>query len=371
MAQISKGDTFVDGQQVTGARLNQLVDASTLLVGAITDQPSITANTLQSTDSTIVNDAGVLKEATIGDFLNSNLPMTTSAVSAGASSDLTVTPNDASIVSGVSYSSGDGLTVTVNSTAHGLSAGQVILVTLAGTGYNGTFQVATTATNSFTYVMPTAATAGSGTLSYTKKGTVRTVGNQAVTGSVFVAGRSNLTDVVATGTSTFTGTANFTGTLQVNGSTGYVLYEVSEETMTPWTAPSVGLHGSVWLSSAFTKPSDEIWYFDVVGTWASFSTAIGEFAFRYQSQALQSGQYIALYRTDWYNGGTGFNQAKTFHSSWFAGLGTTFTNDKIAVDAYAYANSQLVLFATTLGGNAIITGTVAPSRLRIYKYKTA
>jgi len=92
MAQISKGDTFVDGQQVTGARLNQLVDSSVLLVGAITDQPSITANTLQSTDTTIVNDGGVLKEATIGDFLNSNLPITTSSITGGAGVDIAVTP---------------------------------------------------------------------------------------------------------------------------------------------------------------------------------------------------------------------------------------------------------------------------------------
>lgn len=92
MAQISKGDTFVDGQQVTGARLNQLVDSSMLLVGAIADQPSITANTLEATDSTIVNDAGTLKEATIGDILNSNLPISTSSITGGAGVDITVTP---------------------------------------------------------------------------------------------------------------------------------------------------------------------------------------------------------------------------------------------------------------------------------------
>lgn len=92
MAQISKGDTFTNGEQVTGARLNQLVDSSTLLVGAITDQPSITANTLESTDSTIVNDSGVLKEATIGDILNSNLSITTSSITGGAGVDIIVTP---------------------------------------------------------------------------------------------------------------------------------------------------------------------------------------------------------------------------------------------------------------------------------------
>lgn len=92
MAQISKGDTFTNGEQVTGARLNQLVDSSTLLVGAITEQPNITANSLEATDSTIVNDSGVLKEATIGDILNSNLPITTSSITGGAGVDITVTP---------------------------------------------------------------------------------------------------------------------------------------------------------------------------------------------------------------------------------------------------------------------------------------
>jgi len=92
MAQISKGDTFTNGEQVTGARLNQLVDSSVLLVGAITDQPNITANTLEATDTTIVNDAGTLKEATIGDILNSNLAVTTSSITGGAGVDIIVTP---------------------------------------------------------------------------------------------------------------------------------------------------------------------------------------------------------------------------------------------------------------------------------------
>ena len=92
MAQISKGDTFTDGQQVTGSRLNQLIDSATILVNVITDQTSITPNTLQATDSTIVNDAGVLREATVGDFLNSNLPISTSSITGGAGVDIVLTP---------------------------------------------------------------------------------------------------------------------------------------------------------------------------------------------------------------------------------------------------------------------------------------
>lgn len=92
MAQISKGDTFTNGEQVTGARLNQLVDSSTLLVGAISEQASMTANTLESTDSILVNDSGSLKKATVGDVLNSNLGITTSSITGGSGVDITVTP---------------------------------------------------------------------------------------------------------------------------------------------------------------------------------------------------------------------------------------------------------------------------------------
>jgi hypothetical protein len=137
MAQISKGDTFTDGQQVTGSRLNQLVDSSTLLVGAITDQPSITANTLEATDTTIVNDAGVLKEATIGDFLNSNLPITTSSINGVTGADIAVTPAAGqkfdvagafeanSINSTGAVTAGGNLTVTGTSTLTGGIAGNL------------------------------------------------------------------------------------------------------------------------------------------------------------------------------------------------------------------------------------------------------
>ncbi len=119
MAQISKGDTFVDGQQVTGARLNQLVDSSTLLVGAITDQPSITPNTLEATDSTIVNDAGTLKEATIGDFLNSNLPITTSSITGGSGADIVITPSAGQKVDVAGNVEVNDIVVTGSSTTNG------------------------------------------------------------------------------------------------------------------------------------------------------------------------------------------------------------------------------------------------------------
>ena len=214
MAQFSKGDTFTDGQQVTGARLNQLVDAATLLAGAITDQANITAGTVASNDSILLYDlsATALREANVSDVLGSNLSITTSAITAGANSDIVVTPNDGTIVSGQAYTSADGLTVTVTSTAHLLTVGQVILIAGAGTGYNGTFRVATASTNSFTYVMTTAATAGGGSLSYTKKGLVNNPANESVAGNLYVDGTSVVASSYVAGNQTVAGNLAVTGT---------------------------------------------------------------------------------------------------------------------------------------------------------------
>jgi len=92
MAQIQKGDTFTNGQQVDATRLNQLVDSSVLLVGAISEQTTMTPNTVESTDQTIINDGGILKKTTVGSILNSNLPISTSSITGGAGVDIVLTP---------------------------------------------------------------------------------------------------------------------------------------------------------------------------------------------------------------------------------------------------------------------------------------
>lgn len=201
MAQISKGDTFLDGEQVTGARLNQLVDASTLLVGAIADQPNLTANTLEATDSTIVNDAGTLKEATIGDILNSNLPISTSSITGGAGVDITVTP----------------------------ASGQKMDVA-------GAFEAES----------------------------INSVGNATVGGTILVTGASTLTgNVIADNGFTSNGVANFTGTLQVGGTVGYALTEIVEQNMSYTGTPAGGSWTACFTSASYTKPVGEIWVLEV------------------------------------------------------------------------------------------------------------
>lgn len=119
MPQISKGDTFTNGEQVTATRLNQLVDSSQILVGAISEQVSINANTVALTDQTIINDGGVLKKATIGDLLNSNLPITTSSVSGTNSSDIVITPPTGKKVDVAGAFEADSINSTGNTTVGG------------------------------------------------------------------------------------------------------------------------------------------------------------------------------------------------------------------------------------------------------------
>ena len=379
MAQLQSPETYVDGQQVTATRLNNQTNGATLLPGAITDQTNITANTVASGDSILLYDlsATALREANVSDVLGSNVPVTTSAVTAGANSDIVITPNDGTIVTGQAYTSADGLTVTVTSTAHALTAGQVILVTAAATGYNGTFRVATVLTNSFTYVMTTAATAGSGTLSYTKKGLVKNPANKSIAGNLYVDGSTavagseyvagSLTVAGATtlsGALTSSGTANFTGALQVNGTVGYVLTEIVEENMSYTGSPAVSVWTACFTSASYTKPAGEIWVLEV------------DFRFRTQA-AIQTA--IRLNQTSTtttlngvYNGegaGSDYYHTENAFLRYVVADATTFTST-FTLDVQPSASGYVFTVGETTF--AYIAGVTLPvSKFRIYKYKTA
>ena len=378
MAQFSKGDTFTDGEQVTGARLNQLIDSATLLAGAITDQSNITANTVATGDSILLYDlsATALREANVSDVLGSNLPITTSAITAGINSDIVITPNDGTIVTGQAYTSGDGQTVTVTSTAHTLTVGQVILVTAAtATDYNGTFRVTTVATNSFTYVIFPSVTAGSGTLSYTKKGLVKNPANKSIAGNLYVDGTMEVNSsakfsqsVLASGAFTSNGTANFTGTLQVNGTVGYALTEVAEETITTYTTASLPASWTTaWTSASYVKPAGEIWVIESCFNWQR--NVAPHCAIRLR-QTSSSTDLFGLFDVE--GAGSVYTHPEQAVFKYVVPASTTFTST-FTMDAIAStAGYSFELGCTTHGTAGVLTGVTIPvSKFRIYKYKTA
>jgi hypothetical protein len=94
MAQIQAPYTFATGDQVTAANLNAHTNSAILLPGSITDQPNITANTVAAGDSVALYDLSdlTLKEATVGDLLNSGINITTGSIAGVTGANLVITP---------------------------------------------------------------------------------------------------------------------------------------------------------------------------------------------------------------------------------------------------------------------------------------
>jgi len=209
MAQAQSPETFVNGQQVTGTRLNNHVNGLLLLPGAITDQSALTANTLASGDEFLINDlsANALRRVGASSILNSGLSVTTSSITGNAASDIVITPPATYKVDVAGNLESDNLTVTNDLTV---------------------------------------------------------VDDASVGGDLVVSQTTTLTGAVTvSSTSSFAGVANFTGGFQVNGGTVYSLVSVVEENIPNFTGVAANTLHSMFISSSQTKPAAEIWVFEL------------------------------------------------------------------------------------------------------------
>ena len=200
MPQLSKGDTFANGQQVTGPRLNQLVDSAQILVGAISEQQLIATNGVSSADEMLINDGGILKKTTVNSILNSGINITTGTINGNAGSDLILAP----------------------------AAGQKVDI-------NAAFEA----------------------------NSINCVGNETVGGTMTVTGVTNLNGAAnANAGLTVTGTANIVGNLLINGSaiqSGFLgLIEESIPNFTGNNGAIQTLH-TMFTTAAYTKPQGEVW----------------------------------------------------------------------------------------------------------------
>jgi hypothetical protein len=306
MAQIQSPETYADGQQVTAARLNNQVSGAVLLPGAVTDQTAI-AGGVASGDSILVHDASTsaLRKATVVELLGGGLPVVATTVSASesvttpevrslANGDVRIVPQNGVAVTGMAFTSVAGTAVTINSTAHGLVAGQVISVTASVTAYSGVFSITSVTTDAIVYTLPVAATPASGTCSYTKQASERVAGNEVVEGNLYVAGQASVTGgiespSVSTATLTASGVANFTGTLQYKSTPIFGLYQVTANLIhqTPgfvdvfnnirigsfadgWAVAGgdvTSASGGVHWKEAITVPAGEMW--EVTWNWSA------------------------------------------------------------------------------------------------------
>jgi hypothetical protein len=173
------------------------------------------------------------------------------------------------------------------------------------------------------------------------------------------------------GSLTSNGTANFTGALQVNGTVAYVLTEIVEQTMAP-SAPAVGNNAAIFTSAVFTKPTDEIWQFEIdfhIYGVSGWGFALG---FRYGSTTVYAGSY--LYTRTWQVSGN--TSPEFFHDTvrWTVPTGTTLTAETVKADLRVSNSSQAYAFVQTASiasWTGFASTNVVPSKFRIYKYKTA
>jgi hypothetical protein len=166
---------------------------------------------------------------------------------------------------------------------------------------------------------------------------------------------------------TVTGTFNVTGALQVNGEVGYVLTSIYEETIPyTYTGAAYGVQ-NFWTSSSFTKPAGEVWVFEFSMTHAGYRGYVYEFGIRYGSQTFGTGNYLFVER--FHDGSGGGAYTINNFGGRFVVQSETAITDTLRLDvgtgnAFSIGNGSLP-------SSGFPNATLALSKLRIYKYKTA
>lgn len=209
--QLSKGtsyDASQAGSEVTFQNLNAHVDNASLLIGAVTEQTSTSVSNDTDLIAIAKSGAAALNSQTKADFTKS---ITSQTIDAGSGNDVLINTYDGATLTGKNYTSGDGTSNTVTSVAHGLIAGQLILISSAtDSKYNGVFRLTSVTTDAFVYTIDAIKGAGSfvssnGILVTVTTGSAHGLTNgQSAVISTLVSGYSGTFIITVTGATTFT-----------------------------------------------------------------------------------------------------------------------------------------------------------------------
>jgi hypothetical protein len=334
MAQLQSPLTFTSGQVLTAADLNAHVNSATLLAGSINDQTAVTTFDIQSTDTFNIYDSSgaVLRKASVDDLMRSGQIAKFDNISGNAGQNLAITPASgyAVAINGNLTASGT-LSVSSTSTLNGdVTAGANLTVTGLAT-FNSTealkLPVGTTVQR------PASPVAGQ--TRYNSTLSAMEVYNGTSWDAVPVAGTSL----------TLPNTVNFTGTIQYNGTAIYSLSAITEETV---SFASIGVGGTAFTSNPFTKPSDEIWIFEIDFSVISNTTSNGIFE-------LLDTSGVSYYTVR-------FSQSTTIETRVYA---------KFIVNSGTTLTSETVRLRFTNFNGQVFSGTYPPNKFRIYKYRTA
>lgn len=203
---------FNTNDTVTATSLNDLVSKASLLPAVISNQPDKPIPVADDTLLCLNSVGSQFASVKVGNLNLSGVVST--KIDSEATKDITITPKDATIVTGkICTTSAGGLINTVASTAHGLIVDQLVLISAStNTDLNGLQRITAVTTDSFTFVRDTATTVGTSSVSYTKKGLTKNVGNMISSGSVYTDGNS-----IINGTSKVVGNSIVNGNLSVAG----------------------------------------------------------------------------------------------------------------------------------------------------------
>jgi hypothetical protein len=197
------GNELASGGDVDYNKIPSALDE--ILINDVADQDTVTP-----------------KKVTIDDLLNSRTDISVVTAEVGVlagknGKDLIVAPSDGTLITGATYASTDGFTVTVTKANHNLVAQENVVVVectdssnpTKGENYSGVFFVEAVTSNTFTYVLkkeqfitnnefqedevdvPIVST---GTATYRRIGSVNNVGSSVFQGEVFANGITNLRD---------------------------------------------------------------------------------------------------------------------------------------------------------------------------------
>lgn len=325
MAQIKKNETFVDGELVTGLRLNNIIDLAELNPNAITDQPTITTGSLADLILVYQDSTSALKKISISDLMSISFGVITATQVFGTT--------NLSIASGSGNVNVGGYTDTNigNSSA---TSGNVNIFSYNNVSIGGTSGV-----SSVSIIAPTDI---SSKLSLSATSAVKLpVGTTTQRPASPVAGDIRFNSTTSKNES-YNGTAwNDLSTYTLN--TGnYGLYEVFEETI-----PFASYATTLFTSSSFTKPSNEIWHFEIEGTIAKTST-VGQLQINFVNTSGTAYSQWVMYLGN-------INNDNSFKSSWIVNSGTALSVETVRI-TQATANNWIAQSGV--------------NKFRIFKYKT-
>jgi hypothetical protein len=253
------------------------------------------------------------------------------------------------------------ITITVTGT-HGITSGAIIELDGPTAEFDGIFPINNVGSSSFTMTLPANATvAHTNTPVLIRRPALRT---QQL---------AYLARLQVVGAAKFTAGTEFSSIPVVKGTPLLSLYAIQElEMTTPWTATNAGFYNSVFTSALLTKPANEMWVatgsFHIQTT--GYPTYVG---IRFSNVTAQTGQYLALDTfEDTANGSTVFDFNWQF--SFNVPSATTFTDLSLRLDVNATSGSSARIGHTTSFQNHF-SGSAGPiwplSKITIHKYKTA